>query len=181
MEPSQRLTDYGLDKLSKLEKYLDSVLDADITFSVEKFRHRTVVVLSSDGLKIKAEQESEDMYSSIDMVVDKLEKQVKRHREKAKGHLKGAIPKEQFGFRAPLPASPGNGADHDAAEPPLERSHRSLDLPLATMAKDQAMERFTVGELPFSLYIDKADGALRLLRYTGGGLIEQVTFHRQAD
>jgi putative sigma-54 modulation protein len=178
MEPSQQLTDYSIEKLSKLEKYLDSVMDADITFTVEKFRHRTVVVLTADGLKIKAEQESEDMYSSLDLVVDKLEKQIKRHREKIKDYIKQAPPKAPAFHAEP---SPGNGEDREPYGDPGDGSHKSLDLPLATMTGDQAMERFTEGELPFHLYIDEADGALRLLRYSGGGLIELVTFHRQAD
>jgi ribosomal subunit interface protein len=183
MEPSQRLTDYGVDKLSKLEKYLDSVLDADITFTIEKFRHRAVVVLSSDGLKIKAEHESEDMYSSMDMVVDKLEKQIKRHREKAKDHLKsGSLkngPREGDLFQED---GSGDGNWEDAASGGAHKGpHRKLDLPLATMNAERALDEFGRGALPYYLYIDEDDGALRLLRYAGGGLVELVTFHRQAD
>jgi putative sigma-54 modulation protein len=180
MEPSQLLTDYGLDKLSKLEKYLDSVLDADITFTVEKFRHRTVVVLTSNSLKIKAEQESEDMYTSVDMVVDKLERQIKRHREKAKGHLKNASIKDSDAFATPKSDS-GNGEDRDSLEPIPTSPHKTLDLPLTTLSSEAAMENFSRGSLPFYLYIDNTDGALKLLRYAGGGLIELVNFHRQAD
>jgi putative sigma-54 modulation protein len=180
MEPSQQLTDYGLDKLSKLEKYSDSVLDADITFTVEKFRHRTVVVLTSNGLKIKAEQESDDMYSSLDLVVDKLEKQIKRHREKAKDYLKAAPSKDSESFDEERP-SPGNGHDVDSEDVHGAGPHKKLDLPLVTMGADEALEEFGRGQLPFYLYIDEDDGALRLLRYAGGGLIELVTFHRQAD
>ena len=88
MEPSDPLKDFAKDKLAKLEKYLDAVLDAEVVMTIEKFRHKAEVLINSDGLKIKAEEETDDMYSSIDMVVDKLEKQIKRHREKLKAHNK---------------------------------------------------------------------------------------------
>jgi ribosomal subunit interface protein len=178
MEPSQRLTDYSLDKLSRLEKYSDSVLDADITFTVEKFRHRAVVVLTSDGLKVSAEQESEDMYSSLDLVVDKLEKQLKRHREKARGFQKAASREAVYGGE---PERPGNGRGSDGGGSGPDGGSRKLDLPLRSMSAEEAMSELSAGALPYHLYIDEADGALRLLRWAGGGLTELVTFHRQAD
>ena len=84
MEPSDALKDYALDKLSRLEKYLDSVIEANVVLSVEKFRHIADVTILSDGLKINGQEQTEDMYSALDMVADKLERQVKRYRQKIK-------------------------------------------------------------------------------------------------
>ena len=89
METSDALKDYAHEKISRLEKYLDSVLEANVVMSVEKFRHTADVTILSDGFKINGQEQTEDMYSAIDMVVDKLERQVKRHRQKLKGRKTG--------------------------------------------------------------------------------------------
>jgi putative sigma-54 modulation protein len=81
-EPMESLRSYAVDKISKFRKYLDSPLDAQIVLSVEKFRHQADVTLSIDGARIKAVEETGDMYSAIDQVMDKVEIQLKRHLSK---------------------------------------------------------------------------------------------------
>jgi putative sigma-54 modulation protein len=56
---------------------------------VEKFRHKADVVFLADTMHISAYEESEDMYSTIDMVLDKLEAQLRRMREKLKDRRRG--------------------------------------------------------------------------------------------
>ena len=82
MEPTESLKTYAEDKISKVEKYLDFPVEAHIVLGVEKFRHLADVTLSLNGTMIKGVEETEDMYSAIDQVMDKVEKQVKRYRSK---------------------------------------------------------------------------------------------------
>jgi putative sigma-54 modulation protein len=84
MEPAESLRAYAEEKLSKLKKYLDSPLEAHAVLEVEKFRHLADVTLNVDGTRIKAVEETGDMYSAIDQVVDKIEIQVKKLRAKVK-------------------------------------------------------------------------------------------------
>lgn len=81
-EPMESLRSYAVEKISKFKKYLDSPLEAQIVLSVEKFRHQADVTLSIDGTRIKAVEETGDMYSAIDQVMDKVEIQLKRHLSK---------------------------------------------------------------------------------------------------
>ena len=90
MEPSDALKDYAREKLSRIEKYLDSVLEANVVLSVEKFRHTADVTIVSDGFKVNGQEQTDDMYSAIDMVADKMERQVKRNRQKITGRKKSA-------------------------------------------------------------------------------------------
>ena len=78
MDPIESVRDYAEEKVSKVDKYLDTVSEAHIVLSVEKFRHTADVTLSIDGTRIKGVEETEDMYSAIDQVMDKIEKQVKK-------------------------------------------------------------------------------------------------------
>ncbi len=78
-EPMESLKAYAEDKVSKIKKYLDFPMEAHIVLTVEKFRHQADVTLDVNGTRIKAFEETGDMYSAIDQVMDKIEKQVKRH------------------------------------------------------------------------------------------------------
>jgi putative sigma-54 modulation protein len=82
MEPTESLRTYAEEKISKIKRYLDFPIEAHVVLSVEKFRHIADVTLSVNGTWIKGIVETDDMYSAIDQVMDKLEKQVKRNRSK---------------------------------------------------------------------------------------------------
>ena len=82
MEPTESLRAYAEEKISKINKYLDFPIEAHIVLTVEKFRHMADVNLSLNGTMIKGIEETDDMYSAIDQVMDKIEKQVKRYRSK---------------------------------------------------------------------------------------------------
>ena len=83
-EPIESLKTYAEEKIAKLDKYLDSPAEAHIVLTVEKFRHQADITLSVNGTRIKAFEETGDMYSAIDQVTDKVEKQLKRHLSKTR-------------------------------------------------------------------------------------------------
>ncbi|MBW1805780.1 MAG: ribosome-associated translation inhibitor RaiA [Deltaproteobacteria bacterium] len=82
MEPSESIRSYAEEKISKINKYLDFPIEAHIVLAAEKFRRVVDVTVSVNGTIIKAMEETEDMYSAIDQVMDKIEIQVKRYRSK---------------------------------------------------------------------------------------------------
>jgi len=104
LEPSDALKDYVQKKLEKIEKRLDAPAEAEVVFTVEKIRHITEIRLSSDKLHINAKEESENMYSSIDLVLEKVKRQIKRTKEKM--HEKRPISKDGIKGEHPLPDEP---------------------------------------------------------------------------
>lgn len=87
METSEPIRLYAEEKLSRIKKYIDEPIDAQAVLSVEKkIRHRAEVSLVAKGITIKGSEVTNDMYAAIDAVVDKIERQVKRYREKIKSH-----------------------------------------------------------------------------------------------
>jgi putative sigma-54 modulation protein len=90
LESTDALRDYAREKVSRIKKYLGSPAEAAVVLSLEKRRHQTEITLTADGITINAKEVTEDMYSSIDLAVDKLERQVKKHKEKIKDHKPGA-------------------------------------------------------------------------------------------
>ncbi len=81
-EPIESLRTYAVEKVSKMKKYLDYPMEANVVLTVEKFRHQADVTISVNGTRIKAVEETGDMYSAIDQVMDKVETRIKRHLSK---------------------------------------------------------------------------------------------------
>jgi putative sigma-54 modulation protein len=90
LDSSEHLKSYVSDKLNRFDKYLYNPAEANVVLTVEKFRHIAEVNIVGDRLNIVGKEETEDMYSAIDMVLDKLEKQIKKQREKIKDHRASA-------------------------------------------------------------------------------------------
>ena len=76
------LRDAIYDKLGRLEKFFNEDTNVQVTFSVEKDRQKIEVTIPMKGHIIRAEQVSDDMYVSIDMVVEIIERQVTRYKKK---------------------------------------------------------------------------------------------------
>ncbi|WP_457571082.1 ribosome hibernation-promoting factor, HPF/YfiA family [Desulfovulcanus sp.] len=89
-EPSDHLKKYAQTRLEKISKYIADSENAElqVNLEVEKFRHIAEVILTGKNLHISANEESEDMYSTIDLILDKLEAQVKKVRDKVKDRHK---------------------------------------------------------------------------------------------
>ena len=87
-DASEHLKEYANSRFSKLVKYVSNPDNTDMQgkLSVDKFRHVAEVVLTSDHLHVSAYEVSEDMYSTVDMVLDKLESQLRRANEKTRSH-----------------------------------------------------------------------------------------------
>jgi putative sigma-54 modulation protein len=82
LDPSENLKSYVRDKLDRFDKFLDNPAEANVVLSVEKFRHIAEINIIGDRLNVNGKEETNNMYSAIDMVMDKLEKQIKKSKEK---------------------------------------------------------------------------------------------------
>jgi len=82
LDPSEHLKSYVTEKLNRFDKLLDNPAEAGVVLLVEKHRHIAEVNITGDRMSINGKEETGDMYSAIDMVLDKLEKQLKRSKQK---------------------------------------------------------------------------------------------------
>jgi putative sigma-54 modulation protein len=89
LDTSEAMKTFATDKLAKLEKYLRPPTDAHVTFSVEKHLHCIDVILSSSGERFQGRSEHADMYASIDLVIDKLLRQLTRAHDQHRNHRRG--------------------------------------------------------------------------------------------
>lgn len=90
LDSSENLKSYVRNKLNRLDKLLDNLAEANVVLLVEKFRHIAEINIIGDKLTINGKEETGDMYSAIDIVMDKLEKQIKKNKQKIKKRRVGS-------------------------------------------------------------------------------------------
>ena len=86
VEVTKALREYVVNKLSRLERHFDQVTNIDVILSVEKLRHKAEATIPVNGSNLFANAEDQDMYASIDALVDKLDRQILKRKEKITDH-----------------------------------------------------------------------------------------------
>ncbi len=89
--------DYATERLSKIQKYIDKPVEAHVVLSVEKFRNVAEVNIMAKGINLVGKEEAKDMQLAIDNVIDKIERQIKKHKEKSRDHKAGTGRAEEKG------------------------------------------------------------------------------------
>lgn len=82
MDVTSALREYVTEKMQRLERHFDHVTSTHVVLSVEKLRHKAEATIQLNGSKIFADSTQQDMYAAIDSLVDKLDRQVKKYKEK---------------------------------------------------------------------------------------------------
>jgi putative sigma-54 modulation protein len=86
VDPSDALKAYATEKVDRLKKYFDGLVEGHVILSLEKIRHFAEVTLQANGVRVNAKEETADFYTAVDNVVEKLERQLVRYKEKLKRH-----------------------------------------------------------------------------------------------
>ena len=85
------MKDYVKEKLSKLDKYSLEEFEANVLVKVRNYTQKVEVTIPLKTLILRAEEESEDFYSAVDLVINKLERQIRKNKTKLKKKEKGGI------------------------------------------------------------------------------------------
>lgn len=138
LEPSDALKSYVSEKLNRMEKYFNGSAEANVVLSIEKFRHSAEINIMGDRLTINGKEETEEMYSAIDMVLDKLEVQIKKSKQKSRDYR----PKGKAGSMASTQV-----VDEEVGQPrvrvrPIE--YKPMDVDEAVMQMDLIKNSFLV-------------------------------------
>ncbi|MEE8527814.1 MAG: ribosome-associated translation inhibitor RaiA [Gammaproteobacteria bacterium] len=96
IEITPALRDYVDNKLERLERHFDQVTTAHCVLTVEKLRHKAEATINVSGGRIFADAVEGDMYAAIDGLIDKLDRQIKKHKEKLTDHHARDAQKHQY-------------------------------------------------------------------------------------
>lgn len=86
VEITDSLRNYVDTKFSKLERHFDHISNVHVILNVEKLAQKAEATMHLSGAEVFASSENQDMYAAIDSMVDKLDRQVIKHKEKLKKH-----------------------------------------------------------------------------------------------
>ena len=86
---------YVEEKFVRLERHFDNMTNAHVILEIEKDRQKAEATIHVSGGQVYADSEDENMYAAIDSLADKLDRQIKKHKEKLKNHHRGEGLKNQ--------------------------------------------------------------------------------------
>ncbi len=87
LEITDAIREYVTDKLPRLEKHFDHIISAHVILKVEKYIHTAeCTLLVAGGRRLHAEDTNDDLYKAIDNMLDRLDRQVRRHKSKLTEH-----------------------------------------------------------------------------------------------
>lgn len=168
MEQSEALKAYAEEKLERVSKYIDEPITAQVYFSVEKIRHIVEIVISGRGITTKASEATNDMYAAVDMVLDKIERQLKRYKEKLKDHKPGSTANGKTMSKKIFQAEGLEASD----EPVVIKTKTETAKP---MSVEEAVMQMDLLHKDFLVFTDAVSGEINVLyrRKDGNfGLIE---------
>jgi putative sigma-54 modulation protein len=96
MDGTEALKEHAQEKISKLQKFLRQAMKAQVTLSVEGNDRVADVQISAGATRIRGSERSEDIYSSIDLVVDKLERQIRSLKGATEAKKRGGMKAAEF-------------------------------------------------------------------------------------
>jgi putative sigma-54 modulation protein len=168
MEPSEALKSYVEEKLDRVKKYIDEPIVAQAYLTVEKIRHIVEITLGAKGVTIKASEATNDMYASIDAVVDKIERQLRRYKERLKDHKPLSDTRNREGRKTIVQAE-----SLEQQQAPVVI--RSEPISIKPMSVDEALMQMDLMHKEFLVFTDAASENINVIyrRKDGNyGLIE---------
>ncbi|PID58022.1 ribosomal subunit interface protein [candidate division KSB3 bacterium] len=155
-------------KTAKLGRYIDNIGEVHVVLSVEKHRHLAEVTLQANGTPIRGLEEKHNMYQAFDSVIEKIERQVKRLKEKESSHKGRAGSKEVSSI---IQAE----TERDSESSSHPRVIRSPKMAIKPMSIDEAAMQMGLSDVEFLAFLNPETDQMNVMykRRDGNyGLIE---------
>lgn len=158
MEMTDALKTYVEGGLGKITAHFDKVIDADVVLGVEKHRHIAEVNLHANGIRIHSKESSSDMYASVDSVMEKLDRQVRKYRDRINRHKPRTAKEASDYHHLIIETMPDNGEasetdEHTVGHTVVQREKLSMK-PLSV---DEAVMQLELVKDPPFLVFSNAD------------------------
>jgi putative sigma-54 modulation protein len=171
MEPSDALKDYASDKVQRLKKYMAEPVDVHVVLAKHKYRNQAEIKVTSCGAVMKGVEHTEDMYSSIDLVMDKIERQARKRKDKIREFRQVSLGDEIMVRHGVL-----DQATVEEEEGP--RIINTQELSAKPMSVDEAVEQMNLMNNDFLVFLNASTQDVNVIyrRRDGNiGLIEAKT------
>ena len=154
MELTDALKSHVKTRLEKLRGHFDRVIDVNVVLSVEKHRHVAEVTLHANGVRMHGKESSLDMYASVDAVVEKLQKQIRKYKDRVSRHgsrkgMEGLAGMPDPSFEGVTEEFQG---ELDEPAPLPERRIQREKMPMKPMKIEEASFQLELAEEPFIVF-----------------------------
>jgi putative sigma-54 modulation protein len=174
MEMTEALKAYIENSLGKITAHFDKVIDVDVVLDVEKHRHIAEVNLHANGVRVHSKEASTDMYASVDAAMEKLDKQVRKYKERINRHQPRRMREARDYHHAIINKESGS----DAPAVGEEFAHQVVQrekLPMKPMNVDEAVMQLELVDDPFLVFSNADTSQVNVLYHRDDnsfGLIE---------
>lgn len=192
---SDSLKEYAREKVERVNRLLDRAGEAHVVLSLERHLHHADITIHSGAWILRGREKSDDMYASIDLAMDKIERQLRRYRDKLKSHHGKErvhhgqdlvrVRHDVFEVHEPeqeaaeateaTPPAPRPPAAVPVAEPGVARLVRTTHLAIQSLSVDDAVMQMNLMNNDFYVFQNQQSQALSIVyrRKEGGfGVIE---------
>jgi putative sigma-54 modulation protein len=164
MEMTDALKAYIESHVKKLKAHFDKVIDIDVVLDVEKHRHIAELNLHANGVRIHSKEASADMYASVDAVMAKLEKQVRKYKDRINRHQQRSERLDLSYSHAIIGFQPGNGdGEENIAQSVPHHVVLREKLPMKPMTVEEAVMQLDLLEDPFLVFSNAETSQVNVL------------------
>jgi putative sigma-54 modulation protein len=170
METDEGVKAYVKEKVQKLQKYINNVMEVHVVLSVEKFRHTAEITIVGNGGAFNSQGRDNDLYAAIDQMVEKMERQIRERRERVRRKRANSSPSKvllQLGEEAD---EQREGRDIPF---PVHRRHRVA----RPMSLEEAVSRLYLSKKDFLVFINSDSGQMNVVHRAKDGGYEWVEPH----
>lgn len=166
------MKDYALDKLSKVDRFCRDIIDVNITMDIQKTEHRIDVVLKVGHITIKVHASSEDMYASIDKVMDKLQRRLRKYKSRLTEHHAKALSIVDMDVNVIRNPSEDLDEINDAIEEANKEDQAKIfkpevvkreKQPLKTLTLDEAVMKLDLSDESFLIFKAEEDQKIKVI------------------
>lgn len=103
LDVTPAIREYVTNKLARVLRHFDHVIDTQVMLSVEPLRHKAEITMHLSGKDIHCEAVDENLYAAIDLLIDKLDRQVIKHKDKLQSHANESVKRQSAAENASQP------------------------------------------------------------------------------
>jgi len=154
MEMTDALKAYIENGLQKIRTHFDKVIDVDVVLDLEKHRHIAEINLHANGVRIHSREASSDMYASVDAVLAKLDKQIRKFKGRINRH-QPRTSREAMSYGHAIISMPPENGDSDNGNGDVEVAHHVVTrekVPMRSMTVEEAVMQLELLEDKFLVF-----------------------------
>jgi putative sigma-54 modulation protein len=174
LELTDAIRDHVMERLSKLERYTERLIDVQVMLDIQKLNNRVDIVLKCGNYKIKGSGSSNDMYVSVDQAVHRIKEQLLKYKDKLQDHHARGVPAIEMNvnvIHSPQEEELFDLNDQIDTENQrqLERHYRPHQVvkresrPLKTLTLEEAVMKMELSGDPFLIYIAENDRKIKVI------------------